>query len=98
MEHGDPGELEHGDPGELEHGDPGELGHGDPGELGHGDPGELEHGGARLCPPLGAGESKKAFLRRRPFFAEFRAGVRGKHVKKHKYQRPLEWLFGDFRL
>ena len=63
-----------------------------------GDRGQLGHGGARLCPPLGAGKSKKAFLRRRPFFAEFRAGVREKHVKKHKYQRPLEWLFGDFRL
>ena len=60
--------------------------------------GELEHGSARICPPLGAGEGKKAFLRRRPFFAEFRAGVRQNTCTKHKDQRPLGWLFGAFRL
>ena len=53
--------------------------------------------GARLCPPLGAGNSGKGFLRRRPFFAEFRAGVRQNTWKKHKDPRPLELLFGAVR-
>jgi hypothetical protein len=31
--------------------------------------GPRERARARLCPPLGAGKSKEAFLRRRPFFS-----------------------------
>ena len=46
---------------------------------------------ARLCPPLGAGRSKKAFLRRRPFFAGSRAGIRPKHGRITKGKGP-RWV------
>jgi hypothetical protein len=55
--------------------------------------------GARaFVPPWGRGKVKKHFCAAGPFLKNSGQGSAKNTCKKQKYPRPLEWLFGDFRL
>ena len=60
--------------------------------------GNWNMGARAFVPPWGRGKVRKHFCAAGPFLQNSGQGSARNTCKKHKDQRPLEWLFGDFRL